>query len=143
MKKSFYFSENAKLFSMFDETHQELLKQLEKITSVWFMNILMRTLLQYKSNPKDSENLTEEDIRVLTHADKTMVLFKLALYCASRMDFKIEKALQKSMGDFRQGFGDDQVDSLLLVLYNLIDLDLDEFRHYGPEFMVSNSNLCN
>lgn len=143
MTKEYFIKENASLFSMFNETHQELLKQLEKTASVWCMNVLMRTLIQYKSTPDGSENLTDDDIQELTHADRTMVLFKLALYCASRMDANLEKALQKSMGDFRQGHGDIQVDSLLLVLYNLVDLDLVEFRHYGPEFMVSNSKICN
>ena len=67
----------------------------------------------------------------------------LQLYCACRMDFKIEKALEQEIGDIKQIHFGEQLDSLLLVLYILINMDLQEFRHHGPEFLESNSNLAN
>ena len=124
--------ENVTLFSMFDDAHQQMLKPLEDVCSVWFMNILMRTLLQHKCSDTGCEGASDEDIQILTHADKSIILEYLALYIVSKMDSKAENALKKELGEFREIHIGDQLDSLLLVLYNLLDMDWKEFRHHSP-----------
>jgi hypothetical protein len=128
---------------MFDEGHQKMLESLQEVTSVWFMNVLMKTLIRHKYRTKESEKLTEEEIQLLTHADKTIILMYLGLYCVSRMNERLEKALEQEIGDIKQIHCGEQLDSLLLVFYILIDMDLQEFRHHGPQFLESNSNLVN
>ncbi|MBO5627791.1 MAG: hypothetical protein J5965_01765 [Aeriscardovia sp.] len=124
--------ENATLFSMFDKGHQEMLKPFENVCSVWFMNVLMRTLLQHKCSDTGCKGASEEEIQILTHADKSMILEFLALYVICKMDSKAKNVLKKKLGDFREIHCGDQIDSLLLVLYNLLDIDWKEFRHHSP-----------
>jgi len=124
--------ENATLFSMFDKGHQEMLKPLENVCSVWFMNILMKTLLQHKCYDTWNEGLSDEDIRMLTHADISLILGYLELYVFGKMDVKAANAMKETIGDFRERHYGVQLDSLLLVLYNLVDMDWKEFRHHSP-----------
>ena len=139
MKKNFYISENAAMLSMLDSEHQEQFKFFTEQTSVWFQHVLLKTLLQHKCSTTGCEGASEEDIKVLTHADKTIILMYLSLYLISKLN-PVDEAMK---GDLRQFHGGDQVESLLLVLYNLLDIDYDEFRHHGPEFMESNSKMIN
>ena len=132
MKKNNFLKENATMFSVFDEGHQEMLKPLEKVCSIWFMNILMKTLLQHKCSDTGCDDASEEDIRMLTHADKTIVLEYLTFYVASKMDYRVEMALKKELGELKQVNFGDQLSSLLLVLCNLMDMDWEEFRHHSP-----------
>lgn len=132
MKANKLFIENAKLFSKFDEMHQQMLKRLEDISSVWFMNILMKTLLQHKCKDTRGEGLSEEDLKLLTHADLTIVLEYLLLNVIPLMDPRAEDVLRDRQEDWRQLEGDEQVNALLLVLYNLQEMDWKEFRHHSP-----------
>lgn len=142
MKKSIYISENAAMLSMLDSEHQEQFKFFTEQTSVWFQNVLLKTLLQHKCSTTGCEGASEEDIKVLTHADKTIILMYLSLYLISKLN-PVDEAMKEKVGDLRQFHGDDQVESLLLVLYNLLDIDYDEFRHHGPDFLESNSKMIN
>ncbi len=132
MKNSFYISENAAMLSMLDSGHQEQFKFFTEQTSVWFQNVMLRTLLQHKSNPQTNEDLSEDDIQVLTHSDQTMVLCALSVYGAARILVNTEGRSKKELEKNRPYSNDPQVDSMLLVLYNLIDLDIDELRHHSP-----------
>lgn len=124
--------ENAAMLSKFDEHHQGVLSFISKVNSIWFMNILMKTLLQHKCRDIYGEGLSEEDLKVLTHSDQSIVLWHLAMYLGAKMDSRVEKIFKKIFGDFREYHCDDELDALLLVFYNLMDLDLKEFRHHSP-----------
>lgn len=124
--------ENAKLFSKFDEMHQKMLKWLEGISSIWFMNILMKTLLKHKCRDTRGDGLSEDDLKLLTHADLSIILVYISLNLVTLMDPRAKEVLNKEMGDFKQIRCGDQADSLLLVLYNLQEMDWKEFRHHSP-----------
>ena len=132
MKKKDYIIENAKLFTLFDEMHQKMLKGLEKYCSIWFMNILMKTLLKHKCRDTRGDGLSEDDLKILTHADQSIILGYLSLNLVTLMDPRAKEVLNKEMGDFKQIRCGDQADSLLLVLYNLQEMDWKEFRHHSP-----------
>lgn len=132
MKKKDYIIENGKLFTLFDEMHQKMLKGLEKNCSIWFMNILMKTLLKHKCRDTMGDGLSEDDLKVLTHADQSIILGYLSLNLITLMDPRAEEALKKEKCYFKQIHCGDQLDSLLLVLYNLQEMDWKEFRHHSP-----------
>lgn len=127
------FKENEMLLSKFDEMHQEAFKFFRDYTSVWFQNVLLKTLIQHESFHDGSDDLSKEDIEVLTHSDRTMILVALAEYGIFRLLAMAKNMSTKGLEDNRPYTKNDpKVDSLLLVLYNLIDLDIDEFRHHSP-----------
>ena len=130
MKKTFLIQENAEMLSKFDEIHQEAFKFFRDYTSVWFQNVLLKTLIQHESFHDGSDDLSKEDIEVLTHSDRTLIMVALAEYGIFRLLAMAKNMSTKGLEDNRPY--DPKVDSLLLVLYNLIDLDIDEFRHHSP-----------
>jgi hypothetical protein len=133
MNNSFLIQENAEMLSKFDEMHQEAFKFFRNYTSVWFQNVLLKTLIQHESFLYGSDDLSKEDIEVLTHSDRTMILVALAEYGIFRLLAMAKNMSTKGLEDNRPYTKNDpKVDSLLLVLYNLIDLDIDEFRHHSP-----------
>ena len=125
--------ENVVLLSKFDEIHQEAFKFFRNYTSVWFQNVLLKTLIQHESFHDGSDDLSKEDIEVLTHSDRTLIMVALAEYGIFRLLAMAKNMSTKGLEDNRPYTKNDpKVDSLLLVLYNLIDLDIDEFRHHSP-----------
>lgn len=123
------------MLSKFDEMHQEAFKFFRNYTSVWFQNVLLKTLIQHESFLYGSDDLSKENIEVLTHSDRTMILVALAEYGIFRLVAKAKNMSTKKLEENRPYTKNDpKVDSLLLVLYNLIDLDIDEFRHHSPVF---------
>lgn len=132
MKEIDFIKENEMLLTKFDEMHQKLLKLLASVCSVWFMNILMKTLLQHKCKDSDGEGLSEEDLKLLTHADLTIVLSYLSFNVITLMDPRAQEALRKEHKDLKEVECGEQLDSLLLVLYNLQEMDWKEFRHHSP-----------
>ena len=125
--------ENEVLLSKFDEIHQEAFKFFRNYTSVWFQNVLLKTLIQHESFHDGSDDLSKEDIEVLTHSDRTLIMVALAEYGIFRL---LAMAKNMSTKELEEKWpyitNDPKVDSLLLVLYNLINLDIDEFRHHSP-----------
>ena len=132
MKEIDFIKENEMLLTKFDEMHQKLLKLLASVCSVWFMNILMKTLLQHKCKDYGGYGLSEEDLKLLTHADLTIVLSYLAFNVITLMDPRAQEALRKEHKDLKEVECGEQLDSLLLVLYNLQEMDWKEFRHHSP-----------
>ena len=125
--------ENEVLLSKFDEIHQEAFKFFRDYTSVWFQNVLLKTLIQHESFHDGSDDLSKEDIEVLTHSDRTLIMVALAEYGFFRLLAMAKNMSTKELEEkWPYTTNDPKVDSLLLVLYNLIDLDIDEFRHHSP-----------
>ena len=133
MKEKFLIQENAEMLSKFDEMHREAFKFFRNYTSVWFQNVLLKTLIQHESFLYGSDDLSKEDIEVLTHSDRTLIMVALAEYGIFRLLAMAKNMSTKGLEENRlYTKNDPKVDSLLLVLYNLIDLDIDEFRHHSP-----------
>ena len=127
------FKENEMLLSKFDEMHQEAFKFFRDYTSVWFQNVLLKTLIQHESFHDGSDDLSKEDIEVLTHSDRTLIMVALAEYGIFRLLAMAKNMSTKELEEkWPYTTNDPKVDSLLLVLYNLINLDIDEFRHHSP-----------
>ena len=124
--------ENVVLLSKFDEIHQEAFKFFRNYTSVWFQNVLLKTLIQHESFHDGSDDLSKEDIEVLTHSDRTLIMVALAEYGIFRLLAMAKNMSTKELEKWPYTTNDPKVDSLLLVLYNLINLDIDEFRHHSP-----------
>lgn len=125
--------ENEVLLSKFDEIHQEAFKFFRNYTSVWFQNVLLKTLIQHESFHDGSDDLSKEDIEVLTHSDRTLIMVALAEYGIFRLLAMAKNMSTKELEEkWPYTTNDPKVDSLLLVLYNLINLDIDEYRHHSP-----------
>lgn len=98
-----------------------------------FRTFLLKTLIQHESFHDGSDDLSKEDIEVLTHSDRTLIMVALAEYGIFRLLAMAKNMSTKELEEkWPYTTNDPKVDSLLLVLYNLINLDIDEFRHHSP-----------